>query len=249
MSYFIFDGVLKCGKEYDLDKDEAKHLLKSRRFRSSDRFFIQDITGNRFEAVIIKCNKSQLTFIPDFSVITPPPSSLQLEILQAVTKEKAIDFIIQKSTELGVSRLDFFCGTFSPVSYRKLLKRNPFDRWKRIALEASKQCGRQFPPEIFCHENFSNALEKIRTCQQSWILTPGLEKSASWENDCKKSKKMYQRIIVGPEGGFHIDEIDFALKLGILPIDLGPRILRSETAAITAASILQFLCGDLKNSI
>ena len=62
----------------------------------------------------------------------------------------------------------------------------------------------------------------------------------------EKNLGMHHRILVGPEGGFHKDEIDLALSSGIQPIDLGPRIMRSETAAISASSILQFLCGDLK---
>jgi len=246
MSYFIFDGVLKIGREYQLEKQEARHLLKSRRLRPDERFLIQDNKGQRFEAVLIRCSQNKLTFSTEFLVETPPPSALRLEILQAITKEKAINWILQKSTELGVSRLDFFCGTNSTIAFGNLKNRNQLDRWNRIVLEASKQCGRQFPPEIFCHENLTKALEAIKKCQYSWILSPGIDQSFSWKNLCKeKNLEKHHRILVGPEGGFHRDEVDIALGAGALPIDLGPRILRSETAAITAISILQFLFGDL----
>jgi len=247
MSYFIFDGVLKSGKEFQLDKQEAQHLLKSRRMRTGERFLIQDHTGKRFEAVIIRCNRNELTFVPEFSVVTPLPSALRLEILQALPKEKAISWILQKSTELGVSRIDFFCGTYSPTPFGNLIRINQLDRWDRIVLEASKQCGRQFPPDIFFHENLEKALETLTKCQYSWLLSPGVSKSAPWKNLFKEENlEMHHRILVGPEGGFHRDEIDLALRSGANPINLGPRILRSETAAITAASILQYLWGDLK---
>ncbi len=247
MSYFIFDGVLKSGEEYELGGDESRHLIRSRRLRSGDRFLIQDYKGQRFEAVIIELNRKELTFIPEFSVATPLPSSLRLEILQALTKEKSIDWILQKSTELGVTRIDLFCGKHSPISFRILKRRNLLDRWNRIVLEASKQCGRQFPPDIFFHENLAKTLEKLTKCPHSWLLSPGIENSVSWKNIYKEEHvEMHHRILVGPEGGFHSDEIDLALRSGLIPIDLGPRIIRSETAVITATSILQFLWGDLK---
>ena len=247
MSYFIFDGVLKCGQEYNLDKQETRHLTRSRRLRSGEKFLIQDKIGNRFEAIIVNSNGSLLTFIPNISVDTPPPSSLRIEILQALTKEKAINWIIQKSTELGVNQIDFFYAAFSPVSFQNLKTRNPLNRWNRIALEASKQCGRQFPPAIFLHENLLKALESLTKCSNSWVLTPAIKKTITWGKLNKKNNfKSHQRILIGPEGGLHTEEIDLAISSGMLPIDLGPRILRSETSAIAAVSILQFLYGDLK---
>jgi len=246
MSYFIFDGVLKRGEEYELGKQESRHLFCSRRLRQGERFLIQDQKGQRFDAVIIRSNRRELTFIPEHSVTPPPPSSLHLEILQALTKEKAVDWILQKSTELGVNRLDFFYGTHSPTSFRSVKNRNQLDRWNRIVLEASKQCGRQFPPKVFCHEDLATALEIQTKCQFSWILSPGIENSVSWKTlDKEEHINTHHRILVGPEGGFHRDEINLALRSGSLPIDLGPRIIRSETAAISAISILQFFWGDL----
>ena len=246
MSYFIFDGVLKSGKEFQLGNQEARHILKSRRLRIGERFLIQDLTGKRFDAVLIRCSRSKLTFVPEFSVEVPLPSALNLEILQAITKEKAINWILQKSTELGVNRLDFFFGKYSTTYFNNLKRISQLDRWNRIVLESSKQCGRQFPPEIFFHEDLQMAIKTIPKCQYSWLLSPGISQSASWKNLYEgENLKKHHRILVGPEGGFHGDEIDLALSSGMIPIYLGSRILRSETAAITAISILQFLYGDL----
>ena len=64
MSYFIFDGVLKSGKEFQLGNQEARHILKSRRLRIGQRFLIQDLTGKRFDAVLIRCSRIKLTFLP-----------------------------------------------------------------------------------------------------------------------------------------------------------------------------------------
>ena len=247
MSYFIFEGVLECGRRFELGKQEARHLLKSRRLRAGERFLIQDQKGQRYDAVLERCSHNHTTFIPEFPVSVPAPSILQIEILQALTKEKAINWILQKSTELGANRLDFFCATYSPNSFHNLQHRNQLTRWNRIVLEASKQCGRQFPPEIFWHENLETALKTIKECKNSWILSPRIEHSISWKkiDNSEENLEMRHRLLVGPEGGFHENEIDLALRSGMKPVDLGPRIMRSETATVTAVSILQFLWGDI----
>ena len=153
----------------------------------------------------------------------------------------------KKTTELGVSRLDFFCGNHSPNSFHFSQQKRQIIRWQRIALEASKQCGRQHPPEIFCHESLEAALEILPDCANSWILSPDCEESVCWnilDTDTAQQQR-FQRVLIGPEGGLHPDEFKLALRSGMRPVELGPRILRAETAAVSAVSILQFLWGDL----
>ena len=247
MSYFIFEGVLECGQQFELEGEEARHVLKSRRMRSGDHFLIQDQKGQRFDAVLASFDRSSLSFVPEHSVAVPAPSGLRLEILQALPKEKALDWILQKSTELGVSRLDFFCGTRSPNSFRFSQHKHQLTRWQRIVLEASKQCGRQFPPEVYLHPDLASALDKLPECQNSWMLSVESGDSVSWKNTgaSVETNQLHQRVLIGPEGGLHPDEIELALRSGLRQVGLGPRILRSETATVTAISILQFLWGDL----
>ena len=247
MSYFIFDGVLECGQPFELKGEEARHVLKSRRMRSGEHFLIQDQNGQRFDAVLKSSGRDSLSFVPENSVAVPQASALRLEILQALPKEKALDWILQKTTELGVSRLDFFCGNHSPNSFHFSQQKRQLIRWQRIALEASKQCGRQHPPEIFCHESLEAALEILPECANSWILSPDCEESVCWNNldTDTAQQQLFQRVLIGPEGGLHPDEFKLALRSGMRPVELGPRILRAETAAVSAVSILQFLWGDL----
>lgn len=248
MSYFIFDGVLECGQPFELKGEEARHVLKSRRMRSGEHFLIQDQNGQRFDAVLKSSSRDSLSFVPENSVAVPQASALRLEILQALPKEKALDWILQKTTELGVSQLDFFCGNHSPNSFHFSQQKRQLIRWQRIALEASKQCGRQHPPEIFCHESLEAALEILPECANSWILSPDCEESVCWKNLDTAQQQRFQRVLIGPEGGLHPDEFKLALRSGMRPVELGPRILRAETAAVSAASILQFLWGDLSGT-
>jgi len=162
-----------------------------------------------------------------------------------------LDFILQKTTELGVHRLDFFGGIYSSKVFSTSQAERQMVRWERIALEACKQCGRQFHPEIYWHSNLETALSVLPECPNSWVLSPGSTDSVSWKNyilaDRAKPKE-HQRVLIGPEGGFHLEEIDLALSSGMCPVDLGLRILRTETAAVSAVAILQFLWGDLSQT-
>ena len=247
MSYFIFDGVLNLGKQYELKGEESDHITKSRRLRPGDSFLVQDQQGQRFEAILKSFDRNSLLFTPQKPVAIPPASSLRIEILQALPKQKALEFILQKTTELGVSRLDMFCGRHSPKTFRAFEKQQHLKRWKRIISEASKQCGRQFAPEIHFHTDISVALETLPECPNSWVLVPEAADAVSWKkiNSPGDDIIKHHRVLIGPEGGFHQDEIKLSLNSGIRPINLGPRILRSETAAMSAVSILQFLWGDL----
>ena len=247
MSYFIFDGVLECGRQYELKGEEAGHILKSRRLRVGDYFLIQDEKGRRFEVLLKNFSRNSLEFVPEKNVAVPPPSPLQLEILQALPKEKALDFILQKTTELGIDRLDIFGGIHSSKVPRTSQIDRQMVRWHRVTLEACKQCGRQFPPEIYWHLDLKEALTTLPKCQKSWVLSPDSANAVSWKNLSTTDEKIeaHQRLLVGPEGGLHREEHYLALSAGMRPVYLGPRILRAETAAMTAVAILQFLWGDL----
>ena len=247
MSYFIFDGVLNLGKQYELKGGESSHITKSRRLRPGESFLIQDQQGQRFKAILKSFDHNSLLFTPQKPVAIPPASSLCIEILQAFPKQKALDFILQKTTELGVSRLDVFCGMHSPKTFRASEKQHHLKRWQRIVSEASKQCGRQFAPQIHFHPDISSALETLPECSNSWMLVSEAVDAVSWKKISSSGEDIikHHRLLIGPEGGFHKDEIKLSLLSGMRQVYLGPRILRSETATISAVSILQFLWGDL----
>ena len=247
MPYFIYDGVLNLGKQYELKGEESSHITKSRRLRPGDSFLVQDQQGQRFEAILKSFDRNSLMFTPQKLVAIPPTSSLRIEILQALPKQKALDLILQKTTELGVTQLDFFFGRHSPKTFRTSEKQHNLKRWQRIVSEASKQCGRQFTPEIHFHIDISTALGSLPECSNSWVLVPEAADAVSWKKIHSSGDNIVKRhrVLIGPEGGFHQDEIKLSLRSGMRPVYLGPRILRSETAAMSAVSILQFLWGDL----
>lgn len=247
MSYFLFPNKLTIGIQYILSGDEAHHIINSRRYQTGEKFELQDSDGMRFSVVINKIEKRRLIFTVLEKAFVPPDSPLELEIVQALTKEKTVDLIIQKSTELGAKNLVFFLANNSSRSIHKEGNKKLMERWIRIADEACKQSGRQFRPEIRYFENLNLALDFFTPLSNQWILCPKNE----WEGNTTqlsalKDDSFHHRIFIGPEGGWHPKELELAKIKNIQPINLGSRILRTETATIAAISIFQYLFGDLK---
>ncbi len=246
MSYFLYSGHLECGREAEMEGEEARHLLKSRRTRPGDRFEIQDFAGNRFQARLIHGDRDQVLILPETRLETPAESPLMLELWQALPKEKALDWILQKSVELGVTRIILFRGRRSPKGHRHLDAARSLERWKRIMVEACKQCGRRNPPELFWFPSLDQVLDRSSTAARGWVLSQAGDDPREWKEPVRdRVVRETQRLLVGPEGGLHPDELEVARNAGMRQLRLGPRVMRAETAAVSAVAILQFLQGDL----
>jgi 16S rRNA (uracil1498-N3)-methyltransferase len=157
------------------------------------------------------------------------------------------DFVVEKATELGVQTIVPFSSTFAvpKLDRKKILMR--MERWQKIALSAVKQCGRTRVPEI------------LPVCDFQIFIrgqTAGALKLLFWEHERQQSLLQVQRenprvdaviAAVGPEGGFAAEEAALACAHNFLPVHLGRRILRAETAAVAALGLVQFLWGDLND--
>lgn len=241
MPYFRHKGKLGTGENSALTGPEAQHARQSRRLRPGERIEVQDSTGARFQAVVESVERRAVNFRVESELPVPPPSPLTLNLLVALPKEKALDFVLQKSTELGVSQLTLFPGAFSPKPSGSTKER--LQRWQRIAEEACKQSGRQFPPQLHWRERLEDAVEETDAPAQRWVLTP--EGQPSWLAPSEGLATQAHQVLIGPEGGLHPDEVAWARSRNFRELALGPRILRTETAVLSVAAILQFLHGDL----
>ncbi len=246
MSYFLFSGIIHVGYSFTIKSDEASHILKSRRIQVGEVIQIQDQNALRYEARVEDLTQKSLTLLPLKNLITPQESSLRIHLYQALVKEKALDIIIQKCTELGVSSICFFQSHYSQRLHKKTGLEKKRQRWYRIAIEACKQSGRAIPPDITFLSNLSKFHQVSVESSIETIPTFCLESSGeSVPMDSIVINSNEINLIVGPEGGWEPEEL---LEKGFKGVHLGPRILRSETASIAAISILQFLYGDLKRA-
>lgn len=243
MPYFLFDGILAEGVEGTLQGEEARHMASVRRLKPGQTCRLQDSQGRRFEVMVRELQRNRIDFTAKKEIKPPAESRLKLVMLQALTKEKAVDWMIQKGTELGVSHLMFFQSHHSPTALQANKLAKQLERWQRIAWEACKQSERQFPPEIQYHASLQAGMDALSQAAQRWYLHPYTQ--GSFKLHTPAPANQMQVVLTGPEGGLAPEEEHLALNQDFAPICLGPRILRAETAFVAAATLMQFGFGDL----
>ncbi len=167
MSYFLSAVALTEGAEITIVGEEALHITQSRRMEVGDQFHLQGPDGKRFQVAITALERQSVRVNVRQSVVVPTESHLQLTICQALIDEKALDLVIQKATELGVTRLIIFNSDRTPTRFGARAE-DKLTRWKKIVLEAAKQCDRVQPTEII----WCDTLEKAQTVRKREALLP-----------------------------------------------------------------------------
>jgi len=223
-----------------LEGEEAHHCLEVLRCRPGERIVAFNGIGAEAEAEITETGKDRVLLKPKLVGETRrPPVSLTLG--QAVPKGKNMDLIIQKATELGASRIVPLLSERTVVSLEGEDLERKRQKWQRVAIEACKQCGQNWVPEVATPvkaESFA------RQCRDPLRLIAAITPDARHLKQILASRAQEGEsipeaaaLMIGPEGDFTPAELSQALSCGFLPLSLGPIILRSETAAIYALSI------------
>ena len=226
--------------------EDIKHIRRVLRLGIGDRVILFDKSGLEYYSTIRKVSLKALEVEIFKKKLPQRESPLEIILAQGLPRLPKMDIIVQKVTELGVSKILPFHShrSIAKLSEEKSLKK--VKRWQKIALEATKQCGRNSIPQICTPVDFAE-ITRIN-------LRDGL-KLILWEEesvfglkqllDAHPEKGAFL-ILVGPEGGFIHTEIKQARKEGFHVVSMGNRILRSETASISIISIIQHRFGDLK---
>ena len=193
----------------------------------------------QFKAVIAEVTKAKLVAkISSKKLI--PISPLKIDLFQGLPKSSKFEFIIEKSTELGVDQIYPLLTERTVVTLEPAKTAKKLSRWQKIALEAARQSRRLSVPEVKPPLPFKELLEKLSSYSLSLVFW---EESTSWLNEqqLKPLKEGRLAIIIGPEGGFSQQEVEQLKKVGALEVSLGPRILRTETAPLAALAVINFL--------
>jgi 16S rRNA (uracil1498-N3)-methyltransferase len=225
--------------------EELRHMRRVLRLAPGDGITIFDDTGTEHEAVIRSFGAESAEIEIIRSREAQRESPLDLTLALGLTKGDKMDLVVEKATELGVCRMIPFVSTYSVAKLDPASVEKRLPRWQRIALSAAKQCGRTRIPEVLPICAFR---ELVRQDRQDSL------KLLFWEKEARQSLRQVRvkrgdaaslLIVIGPEGGFSVEEAGDAEVHGFEIISLGRRILRAETAAVTAVSLVQFLWGDL----
>lgn len=227
-----------------LGADEARHLRDVLRLKSGDEVHVFNGVGGEFRCSVVNAKRDSAELRVESEVEPAKPESpLRLELCVALLKGEKFDLVVQKATELGVTRIVPLMTRYADIHLRDesdAAKR--VARWQRIALEAAKQSGRALVPEVSAPASFETVLAGTKDDELCLMFSERGGESLAEVRTTAKSI----RALVGSEGGWSDEEIEGARAAGFHILTLGGRILRAETAAITIAALLQHLFGDLQ---
>jgi 16S rRNA (uracil1498-N3)-methyltransferase len=244
MARFFLPHLAVQGNQAMLTGSELHHLRNVLRLREGDRVTLFDDQGQEHEGVIQRLSSSaaEVSLLQSFAS-SPPAFSLILA--QGLLKSHKMDLVVEKATELGVSRILPFVSSFTLASLPPAKQKERIARWQRVARSAAKQCGRKEIPGIEKPVPFTDLVSLVAQDMPRLLL---------WEKEGQASLKdvahdfpspLSLLLVVGPEGGLAAEEVACARTQGFSVVSLGKRILRAETAGIVAVALCQFLWGDL----
>ncbi|MBI5788772.1 MAG: 16S rRNA (uracil(1498)-N(3))-methyltransferase [Candidatus Schekmanbacteria bacterium] len=240
-SFFINPSAI-VDDEITLDPQESHHIQRVLRLDVGDEIMLFDGIGNKYLAVVTS-NTSQHVKAKLLQKQTLEPSSVNLTLMQCLPRLDKMDLIVQKAVELGVSRI---IPVISQRSQAAPLDRlaDKQTRWQRIAQEAAKQCGQPIPPRVEKAQKLPSLIDQTPAdalCIACHEVTPHTSLKTLLH---RVPNSQTINLLIGSEGGLTPDEADELHRHGWKLAALGPRILRSETAAITALGIIQYELGD-----
>jgi 16S rRNA (uracil1498-N3)-methyltransferase len=227
-----------------LDSDEAHHLTRVIRLGAGARVFVFDGEGAEYECEVARVAKHEVDLNLLRRLDDDVESPLRLTLAQALIKGDKFDWVIQKATELGVTRIVPLITDHSDIKGAEERAGRWIQRWRRISLEALKQCGRRRLVEICEPAPFDDF---CGSAEQDACLIFSERGGVSLADVSANLRDIVQlNLCVGSEGGWSERELRKAASCGFTPVSLGSRILRTETAAIAAVSLAQHLFGDLR---
>ncbi|MFU8836745.1 MAG: 16S rRNA (uracil(1498)-N(3))-methyltransferase [Thiohalomonadaceae bacterium] len=230
---------LQLGATLELSNQAAQHVARVLRMGEGDALHLFDGQGGEYQAQIRSCDKRQVTV--DLLRFDPRESEspLVITLAQGVSKGDRMDYTLQKAVELGVSRIVPLDTERSVVNLKGDRREKKMAHWQGVLISACEQCGRNRVPELLPWQGISN-----------WLAKPlsglGLlldHRADQGIHGLPETRELI--LLIGPEGGLADAEREQAVLRGYQGLRLGPRVLRTETAALTAIAALQSRWGDL----
>jgi 16S rRNA (uracil1498-N3)-methyltransferase len=240
------DAPLSCGRRVTLAGSAAAHITRVLRLGAGESLTAFNGQGGEFAARIEQVHGSQVTLAVGEHLDIERESPLAITLAQGVSRGERMDLVVQKATELGVAQITPLLTTRSVVRLDEAQSQKKAQHWRAIAVAACEQCGRNRIPHIPAPAQLRSALHRLRETPPApgstrLLLSPlaqsGLQDLAGPFSAIS--------VLIGPEGGLSDEEQAAAIEAGFTGVRLGPRVLRTETAAIAALALLQRQFGDL----
>ena len=236
------DAPVSAGKRLVVAGSAANHIARVLRLRSGDALTVFDGSGGEFSARVEEFRKETVVVSVEEHRALDRESPLSLTLAQGISRGERMDWILQKATELGASRIVPVFTKRSVVRLDDKQAQRKLQHWRAIAVSACEQCGRNRLPEVLMPIDFFDVLPASFSPGETRLL---LSPTGDLRIDDLENVGKGITVLIGPEGGLEDVEHESAVAAGFKPVRLGPRVLRTETAAIAALTILQRYFGDL----
>jgi 16S rRNA (uracil1498-N3)-methyltransferase len=246
MRMFFLEDIERIGDLVPIIGKEVNHIRNVLRMKKGEVMVIMDGKGRLWEAVLEVLHHKEIKVRITKTLPPQAPSPIDIRLTQALIKPHLMDSLIQKATELGVSSISLFSSERTSVKIKPEHLPRKMVRWRDIMKSACKQCGRATLPILYPPLSFKELIKNPPSEGTLRVLLWEDERKADIK-DLLRSREPLPHIVavVGPEGGFTLREISLAREGGFHIVSLGKRVLRSETAAISLISIIQYEWGDL----
>jgi len=236
---FFLDQPLALGARFSLPPGPARHAAKALRLTVNDTVTLFNGQGGEHTARIERIQKDEVAVsITDFTGIERE-SRLRMMLAQGISSGERMDYTLQKAVELGVVAIQPIAAKRSVVKLSGERAERRVAHWKGVVASACEQCGRNQVPAVAAPLTLAGWLGQ-HTAGRLLFLSP----LANTRPANLPPPTGLDCLVVGPEGGFEADEIAALVAAGAIPVCLGPRVLRTETAALAALAAMQTLWGD-----
>lgn len=238
---FFTDSPLALNADIQLSESAAAHATRALRLNVGDKAIIFNGDGFDYACTLTSVKKNTVTATITSAKAISNESPLDITLLQGISSGDRMDFTIQKAVELGVKRIQPINSQRSVVKLTQDRAEKRIEHWQNVAISACEQSGRAFVPKVLPPLSLENWLSQNPYNNTLRILLNPV--GAKRLNKIPKPASTIE-LLIGAEGGLSQGEIDLASSQNFQSIVLGPRILRTETAALTAISVMQSLWGD-----
>jgi 16S rRNA (uracil1498-N3)-methyltransferase len=243
MPQFLIPPGKKAGDVVALSAEESRHLARVLRAAPGDAVRLTDGAGSLFYGSVVSVSPRGVTARIESASVAKTPNG-RLILAQGLLKGEKMEFVIQKAAELGAAEILPFTSSRTVAFWKKDPRK--LQRWRKIAEAASKQSGRATHLTVRDPVPFEEALKtRAETRIVFWEEAESLLRNFIRRDVRPEAAPSGIAVLVGPEGGFSRDEIALAAASGFSVLSMGPLILRAETAAVAALSILQYELGNL----
>ena len=242
MPRLYFPDEIPAHGECPLPEAQTHHVMHVLRLAVGDAVTLFDGRGIEYPAKILHIGKRHAVVRVAGGHQVDRESPLPIILAQGVSSGERMDYTIQKAVELGVIRIQPITSQRSVVRLKDERAEKRVAHWQHVVIAACEQCGRNFVPEVAPLLSFRDWLAQLPADDTSarWMLSPHAERRLA--EIARPATGVI--LLTGPEGGFDGDEVQLAQERGFVALKLGPRVLRTETAALTALAVLQLKWGD-----